>query len=287
MTYGQDFNRRDSGRLAKPVVPPEFRDRVAAPGTSAASWQVTGQPAVGGHPGAGRSAGAAYGQQPQGWYGQQPYEQMPYNQAQYGHGGHWAAPRRQSHLVRNVLAGVGGAVTVIIGIAVVAAVNSAGHSVQNTGTSGGSATSASAGVPEKATLGTTITLTGIDSGEQMGVSVTKVISNATPSDSFDAPPTGDRLYAVQFRLTDTGTAAYSDSPSNGATVIDTSGQSYQSGIETVAGCQDFADIENIAPGNSGLGCITFEVPTGAKIVAVQFTLDSGMGPQTGQWDVTG
>jgi hypothetical protein len=29
----------------------------------------------------------------------------------------------------------------------------------------------------------------------------------------------------------------------------------------------------------------FEVPEKAKITAAQFTLDSGMGPQTGQWDV--
>ena len=47
----------------------------------------------------------------------------------------------------------------------------------------------------------------------------------------------------------------------------------------------FPASENIAAGASGLGCIVFEVPKAAKITAVQFTLDSGMASQTGQWDV--
>lgn len=323
MAYGQDFGGRDSGRrdaarLPKPVVPPEFQDRMRPlgaqrafdggqqPGTGdwrgwdppgrdggRASWQQgpvqpvrpvyreSAQPSAGGGYGQ-----AAYGRAPyeQAAYGQAPYGQVPYGQAAFGPGP-WVAPRRQSHVARNVLAGVGGAAAVIIAIAAVAAANSAGHSLQNTGTAAGS--TKSAGPPEKATVGTTITLTGNSSGEQMGVTVTKVISDASPADSFNTAPAGDRLVAVQFRLTDSGSAPYSDSPSNGAAVVDASGQSYQSGLETVAGCQAFADIENIAPGSSGLGCITFEVPTAAKIVAVQFTLDSGMGPDTGEWSVPG
>jgi len=47
----------------------------------------------------------------------------------------------------------------------------------------------------------------------------------------------------------------------------------------------FPATENIAPGATGLGCIVFEVPEKAKITGVQYTLESGMGPQTGQWDV--
>lgn len=296
MAYGQDFGGRESRRLPEPAVPPEFEERVrrgnpqgfrapVSDGWGPASGQrrdgASRQVPSAGYPGTGQSAGTPYGRQPRGGYWQQPYDQMPYSRAPYPH----AAPRRQSPVGRNVLAGLGGAVVMITAIAVVAAASSSGHGVQSTGTSGGSPKSG--GAPKKATIGTTITLAGNDSGEQMGVTVTKVLSDATPSDSFDAPPAGDRLYAVQFRLSDTGSAAYSDAPDNSATVIDSSGQSYQAGLETVADCQGFGGTENIAPGSSGLGCVTFEVPTGAKIVAVQFTLDSGMGPDTGQWDVTG
>lgn len=208
---------------------------------------------------------------------QQPTWQRPYQpQPQYA----LRAPRqRSSHVVRNVIAGIGALIGVIIVISVAA---NSGHTVQTAGnTAGGTAEHGRA--QKTAGIGTAITLAGNGSGEQMSVTVTKVISSASPSDSFDGAPAGDRLYAVQFRLSDTGSAAYSDSPSNGAAVVDSAGQSYQSGLETVAECQSFGGTENIASGSSGLGCVVFEVPKAAKITQVQFTLDSGMGPDTGQW----
>jgi hypothetical protein len=68
-------------------------------------------------------------------------------------------------------------------------------------------------------------------------------------------------------------------------VVDADGQSYQATIYNVAGCQSFPGTENIAAGDKGLGCVVFQVPHGAKITGVQFTLDSGFGPATGQWAV--
>jgi hypothetical protein len=180
-----------------------------------------------------------------------------------------------------VIAGFAGLVAIVI---VISVAMSNSHSLQTTGNTTGSG-ARGGGTQKTARIGSAITLAGNSAGEQMAVTVTKVISDASPSDSFGQPPAGDRLYAVQFRLADTGTAAYSDAPSNGASVVDSAGQSYQSGLETVAGCQGFGGTENIAPGSSGLGCIAFEVPQKAKISQVQFTLDSGMGPATGQWAV--
>jgi Domain of unknown function (DUF4352) len=219
-------------------------------------------------------------------YGQQsPYPPQPQDMQQMP--GPQPSPRRKRHTARNILVVLGALVAVVI--AVIAA-NSPDHTVSTTGTSSsntGADTAGSGGgaKTQTATTGTAITLSGNNSGEQMSVTVTKVISNAQPGDEFSGPPTGDRLYAVQFRLRDTGSAAYSDAPSNGAAVVDSAGQSYQSELDTAAGCQSFPGSENIAPGAWGLGCIVFEVPESAKIVAVQFTLDSGMGPQTGQWNV--
>jgi hypothetical protein len=119
----------------------------------------------------------------------------------------------------------------------------------------------------------------------MAVTVVQVFRHPQPASDLDSPQQGDRLYAVQFRLNDIGSSAYSDSPSNGAAVVDSAGQSYQSSLYNIAECQSFPGTENIAAGSSGLGCVVFEVPTTARITKVQFTLDSGMGPQTGQWDV--
>jgi hypothetical protein len=202
---------------------------------------------------------------------QQPYQR------------HGPPPRRR-HTARNVIGGLGALIVVIIGISVAA---NSGHSVKTSGTPAGTGQSAAAAQsPASARIGSEITLAGDGSGEQMAVTVTKVIGRASPGDEFTQAPAGDRLYAVQFRLKDTGSAAYSDAPSNGAAVVDSAGQSYQSALaDTASGCAPFPGTENIAPGDSGLGCIVFEVPAKARITQVQFTLDSGFGPQTGQWDV--
>jgi hypothetical protein len=180
------------------------------------------------------------------------------------------------HNVRNVFVGIGSIIVVIIGIAV--GTNS-GHSVKTAGSTpaGNAATTAR--------IGSAITLSGNGAGEQTAVTVTKVITTARPADQFNRAAAGKRLYAVQFRLRDTGRTGYSDAPSNGATVVDSNGQSYDSSLDEAAGCASFAAPENITPGGSGLGCVVFEVPESAKITQVQFALDSGMGPDTGQWNV--
>jgi nitrogen fixation protein FixH len=243
-------------------------------------------------------------QQPGQQYQQQPYgQQQPYAQQQPGwspqqypqQGAPWGGPpqgpgqpRRKRHIVRNVFAGIGAVIVVIVVIAVAASSGSGGHTV--TGSSTPTASAAANGkAPAKAApagVGSAIVLTGNSAGEKMTVTVTKVFAHATGAGQFDTPSAGDRFYAVQFRLADTGSAAYSDAPSNGAAVVDSLGQAYQSDpMDDVSQCDSFGGTENIAAGASGLGCIVFDVPVKAKITRVQFTLDSGLGPQTGQWEV--
>ncbi|HWG01409.1 MAG TPA: DUF4352 domain-containing protein [Trebonia sp.] len=190
-----------------------------------------------------------------------------------------APPRRGGeHTARNVLAGIAGFAVAAIGIALAAG---AGHSSQILHSD-----SAGPITETTARVGSAITLSGSGSGEQMAVTVTKVIARAQPGDERTSASSGARLYAVQFRLRDTGSAAYSDAPSDGAVVTDSLGQSYGAVVaDAAAGCPSFPAAEAIAPGSSGLGCIVFEVPKAAKVTQVQFTLDSGLGPDTGRWNI--
>ncbi|MDA8321024.1 MAG: DUF4352 domain-containing protein [Actinomycetota bacterium] len=155
-----------------------------------------------------------------------------------------------------------------------------GHTVT---TSTSTAKPASVSHPATARVGGTLTITGMSSGEKMAVKLVRVITDAHGSDQFNTPDKGNRFVAVQFQLTDSGSSAYSDSPDNSAAVIDSKGQTYESDISTVAGCQSFPGSLNIPVGGTRLGCVVFQVPKTAKITGVQFTLDSGMGPDTGQW----
>lgn len=216
--------------------------------------------------------------------GYPPQPQYPPGYPPPGHRQRKSWPRR--HKVLTAILGLFGFLVVVL--FAIDFAKSGSHTV-TTGQAGStsSSTPSASRAASTARVGSVITLTGNTSGEKMAVTVTRVISHAQPASEFDAPQPGKRLYAVQFRLDDTGSAAYSDSPSNGAAVVDSAGQSYQSSFESAAGCQSFPGTENIVAGETGLGCIVFEVPATAKITKVQFTLDSGLGPQTGQWDVRG
>lgn len=200
--------------------------------------------------------------------------------------GRQQSPRRHRRVVRTLLLSASGLVGAIVALSIAAA---GGHSVQaassaaNTGTPGGSI---QGGKPQTAGIGSAITLSRNGSGEQLAVTVTKVISSAQPGHESGGAPAGDRLYAVQFRLRDTGSAPYPGAPSDSAVVVDSAGQSYRTATtDSAAGCQGFPATESIAPGSSGLGCVVFEVPEAAKITDVQFTLDSSAASQAGQWNV--
>ncbi|SEK24720.1 DUF4352 domain-containing protein [Streptacidiphilus jiangxiensis] len=135
-----------------------------------------------------------------------------------------------------------------------------------------------------AKVGDTISLKGMDTSADL--TVVKIVDNPAGADDFTTPDSGKRFVAVQFRIKITGSKAYSDSPSNGAKLVDSQGQSYDADVasDTKAGTS-FPAVVNLAPGATGLGFITFQVPSGVKITQIQFGLDSGMADQTGQWNV--
>lgn len=196
----------------------------------------------------------------------------------------WQARRRRRRWIAG-LAIIG--VWVIIGI--IGVVASSTGSSDNAGDSGSSVTYNPPSGVVSGTLGQALTLYGFQAGEKMSVTLTKVIPGARPGDPFSAPGAGDQLYAVQFRLANTGSAAYDDAPSNGTKLVDSAGRSYSPTfmIDSVTGCPMFAAVEQIKAGGSHQGCMAFQIPATAKITAVRFALDSGLASQTGQWSVAG
>jgi hypothetical protein len=132
--------------------------------------------------------------------------------------------------------------------------------------------------------GSTISLAGNGPGEKLAVTLVKVHQHVAATE-FETPGRGHRFASVQLRVRNTGTGSFSDSMSNEVVVVDQKGQSYDAAIATGVGCPQFADTEKLAPGDSGLGCVVFEVPRSSRIVKVQVTMDSGEASQTGEWTV--
>jgi hypothetical protein len=119
----------------------------------------------------------------------------------------------------------------------------------------------------------------------MEVTVLKVIDPSKPADDSFHAERGKRLVSVRLRLTNVGTLVYDDTPRNGAVMIDRDGQQHDAGV--LDPVEPALDSPRIQPGESRVGFITFEIIKGIKLHAFQLTLDSGFGPETGEWRLSG
>lgn len=131
----------------------------------------------------------------------------------------------------------------------------------------------------KARVGSTVSLDGQEEGVKVDATVVKVVDPAPPG-QFGAPK--GRLVAIQIKLTNTGTQPYTDSPSNGAKLVDKEGQSFTTTFGDSTAGPPIGSV-TIAPGDSRLGFLTFDVPKGAALAKFQLTLDSGFADETGEW----
>ncbi|MFE0703565.1 DUF4352 domain-containing protein [Streptomyces sp. NPDC058872] len=153
------------------------------------------------------------------------------------------------------------------------------------------ASATTAGAPEEeaagkeASIGDTLTLKGIEDGEQLAATLKKWADPAESKDEFTEPQDGMRWVAAQFELVNTGTAVYDDSPSNGAQVADTEGQRFTSTFGDITAGPSMASAVKLPKGEKALGWIVFEVPKTSKIASIQFTMNSGFADHTGQWAV--
>lgn len=160
------------------------------------------------------------------------------------------------------------------------------------GTSAPAATSAPEGTQASASstphttakVGDTINLSGVGSGEKLAVTVVKVVDPAPPANEYETAGPGKRFVSVQVKLSNIGTAAYSDAVQNCVKVLDSQGQSFEaSPFDSSAGPGFAGGMVTLAPGDSGLGYVSFEVPTASTPAKFQVALSSGMAPQTGAW----
>ncbi|MBT2468281.1 DUF4352 domain-containing protein [Streptomyces sp. ISL-66] len=129
--------------------------------------------------------------------------------------------------------------------------------------------------------GETVPLAGKEPGERLDVTLTQVVDPASP-----APDDTDRLVSVRFRLENTGTASYKDSPASSAHLLDSDGQRF-TGLNASTGAGPaFPDTVTLDPGDSATGFVTFKLPKDAGLAAVQFALNGGLADDVGQWSLS-
>lgn len=134
-------------------------------------------------------------------------------------------------------------------------------------------------------LGDSITLTGFND-LKMTVTLRSVLDDAPPGDQFSTPAAGNRFFAVQFEFANTGAVTYSDSPTNGIELVDAAGQTYSPALIASTGAgPSFAASLQIAPNDSRVGWVVFDVPADQTAVKVLVALDSGFADMVGEWSV--
>ena len=145
------------------------------------------------------------------------------------------------------------------------------------------ATTQQASSAQIASIDSPITLSG-NGGEKMQVTVLAVQDPLTVNPAADTADPGTRFVSVKIRLTDVGSTAYGDSPSNGAVLLDNADQQAKSTIVSGGPAGNgFAPQANIPPGGTEVGWIPFEINQGNQPAKFQFTLNSGFADQIGQW----
>ncbi|MGW4895501.1 DUF4352 domain-containing protein [Kitasatospora sp. NPDC004240] len=146
------------------------------------------------------------------------------------------------------------------------------------------ADSGAAKAPAK--VGDTIALKStLEKNNTADVTVVKVVDPAESANEYLQPEAGKRYVSVQFQIKVTGSATYNEAPWSGAKVVDSQGQSFGPSLADTKAGPAFQTPTTIAPGETGKGFITFEVPKDVKLDKIQFALDNGFADQVGQWKI--
>ncbi|NUU23493.1 MAG: DUF4352 domain-containing protein [Streptomycetaceae bacterium] len=158
---------------------------------------------------------------------------------------------------------------------------------QETGKSGGSPSGSgkSSDKPQQnpaAKTGDTIAMQG-DDGEKFDAVLVQLVDPGTPKDEYSGPDPGNRLVAIQWRITNTGATVVDETPTLRTKLVDAQGQIYEFAIGADHKGTEFPTSAQIPPGESRLGFVTYEVPKAAKIVKVEF--EGGYDKPSGQWTV--
>ena len=189
-----------------------------------------------------------------------------------------------------VLTVLGGIVVLIIIISV--AVNSASKTTVNTtptastSTTTSSKTSSSSSKSSSTASTTAHVGATVDVGGSKGLAVTlnQVIDPASGADQYTTADAGNRFVAVDVKIVNNGTAAFSDDANSDVTLIGTDNQSYTADFDDVSECTNFNSGQyTLAPGESTTGCVVFQVPDAVNTAKVQFQTQSGLSQSTGEW----
>jgi hypothetical protein len=235
--------------------------------------------------------------------GQPPYQGGPYRahedepaepEPTNGHGPPPA--RRNRHLVRNVLGGVG--ILAVAGLVLSAlSSNGTGASTAASHTSASAASPAAGQATAPTASAAAAQATGPGkigsyfdvqdgSGDTYQVTLVKIIDPGQGADQFIVPDPGNRFVGVVFSITALSGSPQGEDANNDAAVLGSNGQVYTADFDRIAGYGNFeVGMIHAAQGDTVVGAVTFQLPQFVMVMEVLWTANGGSG-STVQWDVS-
>ena len=173
--------------------------------------------------------------------------------------------------------------TVAAGMLAVLAAVAQGSCADETGDGAGKPDRGKASKPPPARLGEALTLNGRHNRMRVRV---LAVDRSVRGGRFDVPKRGQTFVGVRVALENLGDVTYADAPANGARLLTGGGRRAKPALLTGGDCSgEFGTATTIAPGAKRRGCLPFEMPRGEEPKTFTFALDSGLGLQTGEWDL--
>jgi hypothetical protein len=158
----------------------------------------------------------------------------------------------------------------------------------STASAGGGSGSKQA-APKKLALGDGTTLKGRRGAMKVTVLKVEDPMKAPPPRGLirETPRKGFRFVGVHVKMTNAADKAYTDSLLNGTRLTTDPPKAAKPTVLLGGKCRSkgFGTSARIAAGATKTGCLPFQVKKKATVSAVQLTLDSGYGPETGTWTV--
>jgi len=149
-----------------------------------------------------------------------------------------------------------------------------------------SATSATSAAPKQAKVGDTIDLAS--NNEHVQITLVKIVDPAKSTDEFRTPAEGKRFVAVQVRILNVDSKAYTADPMARTVAKDADGEVFDadfSPAETAVGHPMNSGL-TLAPGEKGLGVMTFEVSSSVKLTSMQYSTHGFGGGNVAQWTLS-
>lgn len=121
---------------------------------------------------------------------------------------------------------------------------------------------------------------------KLEVTVQQVIAPASGANQYSKPASGKAFVGVKLRVKNIGTSSYQNNANNETTIVLSSGKALTADYNPIADCGNFDNGQiTLSVGASKTGCVTFQVASGEKVVAVRYgnTVFPGT---TAEWHVS-